>query len=240
MAETLPYLIFPLGDQALTIDFDNRIDLAIHEEVMTRYQDWNANPIPGVLELVPAYSSITVYYQVPAPVRIPVGQTVFEWMKARIEQRMKIPARPSVAEKKLHRIPVCYDPVLIPELIHHAHYCQLQPEEMVALHTARIYTIYMLGFLPGFPYMGEVDDQIALPRKVSPVPVPAGAVGIAGRQTGIYPLSSQGGWTLIGQTPVKLFDTSLDTPTFLKAGDQVQFYSISLKEYRAWKEGAGQ
>lgn len=240
MAELLPYNIFPLGDQALTIDFGNRIDLSVHEEVMDRYHDWSTNPIPGASELVPAYSSITIYYQLPAPVKIPAGQTVFEWMKAAVEQRMKKGISQYMGEKKLHRIPVCYDPVLIPELIHHAHYCQLPPEELVALHTARIYTIYMLGFLPGFPYMGEVDDQIALPRKASPVPVPAGAVGIAGKQTGIYPLSSQGGWSLIGQTPIKLFDSGLETPTFLKAGDQVQFYSISLKEYRAWKEGAGQ
>ena len=233
-------MIFPLGDQALTIDFGNRIDLAIHEEVLARYQDWKANPIPGALELVPAYSSITVYYQVPAPVKIPAGQTIFEWMKASIEERMKQGIGQYASEKKLHRIPVCYDPALVPELIQHAHYCRLQPEALVALHTEKIYNIYMLGFLPGFPYMGEVDEQIALPRKASPVPVPAGAVGIAGRQTGIYPLSSQGGWSLIGQTPVKLFDTSLDTPTFLKAGDQVQFYSISLSEYKAWKEDADQ
>jgi inhibitor of KinA len=239
MAEKLPYLIYSLGDRALTIDFGNRIDLAIHEEVMARYHDWTTNPIQGALELVPAYSSITVYYQVPAPVIISTGQTVFEWMKTNIENRMKQGIGHYRKEKQLHRIPVCYDPVLVPELIQHARTCGISPEELIALHTAKIYTVYMLGFLPGFPYMGEVNEKIALPRKASPVQVPAGAVGIAGKQTGIYPLHSQGGWCLIGQTPIQLFNANLETPVFLKAGDQVAFYPISLPEYLAWKEDAG-
>lgn len=239
MAEKLPYSIYSLGDRALTIDFGNRIDLAIHEEVMARYQDWTSNPISGALELVPAYSSITVYYQVPGPVTIPGGQTVFEWMKTNIEDRMNQEAGHYRKEKQLHRIPVCYDPVLVPELIQHADSCGIRPDKLIALHTEKIYNVYMLGFLPGFPYMGEVNEKIALPRKASPVPVPAGAVGIAGKQTGIYPLHSQGGWCLIGQTPIQMFDANLDNPTFLKAGDQVEFYPISITEYRAWKEGAG-
>lgn len=239
MAEKLPYSIYSLGDRALTIDFGNRIDLDIHEEVMARYQDWTTNPIPGALELVPAYSSITVYYQVPAPVTISTGQTVFEWMKTNIEDRMMQESGHYSKQKQLHRIPVCYDPVLVPELVQHASHCGISPEELIALHTAKIYTVYMLGFLPGFPYMGEVNKKIALPRKASPVPVPAGAVGIAGKQTGIYPLHSQGGWCLIGQTPIQLFNANLANPTFLKAGDQVEFFPISLTEYRAWKEDAG-
>ena len=238
MAEKHPYSIYSLGDRALTIDFGNRIDLTIHEEVMARYQDWTSNPIPGALELVPAYSSITVFYQVPAPVKISEGQTVFEWIKANIEDRMKQEAGHFRKEKQGHRIPVCYDPVLVPELIQHARTCGISPEELIALHTAKIYTVYMLGFLPGFPYMGEVDKKIVLPRKSSPVPVPAGAVGIAGKQTGIYPFHSQGGWFLIGQTPIQMFDANSDDPTFLKAGDQVTFFPISLSEYRAWKEDA--
>lgn len=238
MAEKLPYSIYSLGDRALTIDFGNRIDLDIHEELMARYQDWTTNPIPGVLELVPAYSSITVFYQVPAPVKISEGQTVFEWIKANIEDRMKQEAGHFRKEKQGHRIPVCYDPVLVPELIQHARTCGISPEELIALHTAKIYTVYMLGFLPGFPYMGEVDEKIVLPRKSSPVPVPAGAVGIAGKQTGIYPFHSQGGWCLIGQTPIQMFDAKSDNPTFLKAGDQVKFFPISLSEYRARKEDA--
>ncbi|HRG93456.1 MAG TPA: 5-oxoprolinase subunit PxpB [Chitinophagaceae bacterium] len=238
MAEKHPYSIYSLGDRALTIDFGNRIDLAIHEEVMARYLDWTSNPIPGALELVPAYSSITVFYQVPAPVKISEGQTVFEWIKANIEDRMKQEAGHFRKEKQGHRIPVCYDPVLVPELIQHARTCGISPEELIALHTAKIYTVYMLGFLPGFPYMGEVNEKIALPRKASPVQVPAGAVGIAGKQTGIYPFHSQGGWCLIGQTPIQMFDANSDDPTFLKAGDQVTFFPISLSEYRAWKEDA--
>jgi len=239
MAATVPYQIFPLGDQALTIDFGNRIDPLIHTEVMARYHDWKANPIPGTLELVPAYSSVTIYYQLPAGVKIPPAQTLFEWMKANVEISMKRSVHWSDTGKQLHRIPVCYDPLLVPELIRHAEHCRLQTETLISLHTERIYTVYMLGFLPGFPYMGEVNEKIALPRKPAPVPVPAGAVGIAGKQTGIYPLRSQGGWCLIGITPLQLFDTSKEMPALFQPGDQVQFYSISLPEYRAMKEGAG-
>ena len=111
-------------------------------------------------------------------------------------------------------------------------------DEVIQIHVSKKYKVYMLGFLPGFPYMGAVDEQIAMPRKATPVNIKEGSVGIAGKQTGIYPLASPGGWQIIGRTPLSLFDTTREEPTLLRAGDIVQFYSISKNEFEGIKKGA--
>ena len=108
----------------------------------------------------------------------------------------------------------------------------LSPEEVIGLHVAELYRVYMIGFLPGFPYLGTVDERLRLPRKAQPVNVVAGGVGIAGMQTGIYPLNSPGGWQIIGRTPLILFDLAMDPPIRLQAGDQVQFYAVSSADFR--------
>jgi inhibitor of KinA len=114
----------------------------------------------------------------------------------------------------------------------------ISPEEVIALHTSKTYRVFMLGFLPGFAYMGQVDEKIAMPRKPQPVNIAAGSVGIAGRQTGIYPLDSPGGWQIIGKTPLKLFDAEREDPVLLQAGDHVQFFSISKNDFREIQNSA--
>ncbi len=134
--------------------------------------------------------------------------------------------------KKLVHIPVCYEPSLGPDLELVASEKQLAIEEIIRLHSGRAYRVYMIGFLPGFPYMAAVDDRIVMSRKNKPrAVIPAGSVGLAGLQTGIYPLDSPGGWQIIGRTPVKLFDK--DNTNFLRinAGDAVQFYAVSRTEF---------
>ena len=128
-------------------------------------------------------------------------------------------------------IPVCYDEEFGVDLQRIVEEKKLSKDEVIRLHCGKQYRVFMLGFLPGFPYMGEVDEKIAMPRKSEPKAVAAGSVAIAGRQTGIYPLASPGGWSVIGRTPLKLFDPEKERPTLLNAGDTVEFYSISKEEF---------
>jgi inhibitor of KinA len=134
--------------------------------------------------------------------------------------------------KRLIKIPVCYDLSFAPDLVSLAEQHQLTTDKVIQLHTGKNYRVFMIGFLPGFAYMGSVDEKINTPRLSKPrTLVPAGSVGIAGEQTGIYPFDSPGGWQLIGKTPVQMFSASRDLPCYLQPGDEVQFYPITLSEY---------
>lgn len=227
-----PYRIFSLGDAAITIDFGNRINEAINDEVVARFYQLQQDPLPGMIEAVPAYSSLTIYYDVlMLRKKIPTSQTVYDWMKGQIKDRFKQEAQQVIEKKRIMKIPVCYDEEIGIDIKYLATSKNLSVETVVKIHTSKVYRVYMLGFLPGFAYMGELDEKIAMPRKPQPVKVAAGSVGIAGKQTGIYPLTSPGGWQIIGRTPLKLFDGNSIPPTLLKAGDTVQFYSISRDEF---------
>ena len=228
----LPYRIFPLGDAAVTVDFGNRIDEFINREVIGRSNQLKQDPLPGMIEAVPAYSSLTIYYDITAlKKKITLHQTVYEWMKLQLEERFKQPVQPDQVTGRLLKIPVCYDPAFAGDIQYLAGTKNISIHEVIQIHTSGKYKVYMLGFLPGFPYMGEVDEKIAMSRKAHPVNITEGSVGIAGKQTGIYPLASPGGWQIIGKTPLKLFDPAKDEPTLLKAGDTVQFYSITTNDF---------
>jgi len=134
------------------------------------------------------------------------------------------------------RIPVCYEGEYGPDLEWVAREKNLPRDKVIRLHSFCTYHVYMVGFLPGFPYMGKTDPRLEVSRKPQPVAVVAGGVGIAGIQTGIYPLNSPGGWQIIGRTPSKLFNPEFDPPVRLQAGDQVQFYPISREEFTSWKD----
>ncbi len=231
-----PYRIFSLGDAAITIDFGNIIDIAINKEVIARFNQLQQQPIPGMIEAVPAYSSLTVHYDVMAIRKIiPPGQTAFETIKRQVEEWLLQPVLQNDKEERLIKIPVCYDTEFAIDIQQLTTAKNISIEEVIRIHTSKSYKIYMLGFLPGFTYMGEVDEKIAIPRKQQPVNIAAGSVGIAGKQTGIYPLASPGGWQIIGRTPVKLFDAESLTPTLLRAGDLVQFYPINKNEFEKIK-----
>ena len=227
-----PYHIFPLGDAAITIDFGNCIDPAINKEVIARFNQLQNNPLPGMIEAVPAYSSITVHYDVVALRRmIPAGNTAFESIKQQLEERVQQSFFQNEIVERGVSIPVCYEKEFAPDIVQLAAAKNITIEELINIHTSKTYKVYMLGFLPGFTYMGEVDERIATPRKPQPVNIAAGSVGIAGTQTGIYPLASPGGWQIIGRTAVKLFDAGKEEPTLFRAGDVVQFYSITTKDF---------
>jgi len=226
--------IFSLGDGALTIDLGNQISETLNNKVLAMQQWLQEHPFDGLLDIIPAYSSLTIVYD---PFLIknthqPVS-SVFAWVQEKVAAAFDQSGPHAGGTAVRHRIPVCYDPEFGPDLSFLAHQKQLEPAEVVQLHTTRIYRIHMIGFLPGFSYMAEVDERIALNRKNTPVLVQAGSVGIAGSQTGIYPFTCPGGWNIIGRTPLKMFNALVRNPVLLKAGDEVEFYGISKDEFAA-------
>jgi inhibitor of KinA len=233
MIEQLSYRVFPLGDSAITLDFGNVIDETINRKVIALFHSLNKEPWPGMIEVVPAYSSLTVYYDVfQLRKSISPGKNVCEWMADQLEKRMQLPLLQTHSLSRLVKIPVCYEKEFALDIQEIASAKNITVDEVIRIHTSKIYRVYMLGFLPGFAYMGEVDKQIEMPRKLQPrQKVDAGSVGIAGRQTGIYPLASPGGWQIIGCTPLKMFDAKKKEPTFLEIGDTVRFFSISKNEF---------
>jgi inhibitor of KinA len=228
----IPYRIFPLGDTAITIDFGNVIDESINEKVLALFNQLHHDPLPGITDIVPAYSSVTVYYDLFVISKsCSNGQSVYETVAGQLTERINQPLPVNDAAPRLMTIPVCYENEFAPDIAYLADKNKVSIDELIHIHVSREYRVYMLGFLPGFTYMGEVDKKIAIGRKPQPVTVSAGSVGIAGRQTGIYPLQSPGGWQIIGRTPLKLFDAEREEPSLLKAGDRIRFNSISKNEF---------
>jgi len=226
------YKISSLGEAALIIDFGNTIDEAINKMVHSLFYQLQHDPIPGMIEAVPAYSSLTIYYDILFIRNIVNKQiTAFEWVAESLKKFIPKQNIETGDPQILIRVPVCYENGSAPDLDFIATRNQISPGEVIHLHTSATYHIYMLGFLPGFAYMGMVDEKISSPRKQKPVFVEAGSIGIAGKQTGIYPFRSQGGWQIIGRTPLKLFDKEKINPVLFKAGDKVQFYSITKDEF---------
>lgn len=238
------FSIFPLGDSAITIDLGNCIN-ELHNDLALAIYDWlRANRLAGVQDIIVAYSSVSVFYD-PVVVREGAGCDAVEpeadgsaatRMENLLLQAWEEVTRESLTrrtgEGAVFRIPVCYEGEYAPDIEWVAREKALSPGEVAEIHSAGLYRIYMIGFLPGFSYMGRIDERLQLPRKKRPVPVAPGGVGIAGMQTGIYPLSSPGGWQIIGRTPLKLFDALEEPPVRLKTGDRVQFYPVSAAEFR--------
>ena len=226
------YKISSLGETALIIDFGNTIDESINKLVHSLFYQLQNDPIPGMIEAVPGYSSLTIYYDI-LFIRNTLNKqtTAFEWISESLKKFIPKENIETGDPQILIKVPVCYEIEYAPDLDFIASQNKISPGEVIHLHTSTTYHIYMLGFLPGFAYMGMVDEKISSSRKQKPVFVEAGSIGIAGKQTGIYPFRSQGGWQIIGRTPLKLFDKEKINPVLFKAGDKVQFYSITKDEF---------
>jgi len=220
------YKIFPLGENALTIDFGNEISLELNGKVLRLAEFLARNSFAGFVEIVPAYSSLTIFYDVfTVRKNFPAFQTAFEAVKALVENALPNLNEIEFVEPRLVKIPVCFDAESALDLDWVAAENNLTREKAIEIFLSKTYRVFMLGFLPGFAYMGETDERIAAPRKPAPrLKVPRGSVGIAGRQTGIYPFESPGGWQIIGRTTQELFTPDAENPTFLQAGDLVEFY----------------
>lgn len=216
--------ILPFGDSGVTIEFGKGIDPAIHKRVLACMTALEREPFPGQIEIVPAYRSVTVYFD---PVKTDT-ESLGAVLSRTATRSMHAPSR----RFKTVTLPVFYDPAVAPDLETVAAKARLPIEEVIALHTSVTYRVYMLGFAPGFPYLGLVPKRIAVPRLPTPRKlVPAGSVGIAGNQTGIYPRDSPGGWRIIGRTPVRICDLYASEPFLLKTGDQVRFVAIDRHEF---------
>lgn len=232
--------IYPLGDQGLTVDWGNHIDVEINRQVLNLYHRVRQAMWPGVRDLVPAYSSLTIHFDTGALLRQFPGQSPYDRMRQAVEKLLDdtgLQTEPPPG--RLMRIPVCYDLSLAPDLESVAMRHGLPVTQLIDLHASTRYQVYILGFLPGFAYLGTVDTRIATPRLSRPRNrVPAGSVGIAGEQTGIYPLESPGGWNLIGRTPIRMFDAGRADPVFLRPGDQVHFDPVSIEQFYQLQAGS--
>ena len=213
------FQIVAAGDAALIVQFAERIDPAINARAIAFADALRGLPLPGLLDVVPTFRSVAIYFD---PLR-----TERDRLMERLRALAGAEAPPVRNATSSIRIPVRYGGEFGPDLAEVARFASASERDVVALHTAVTYRVFMLGFLPGFAYLGTVDARIAAPRRVTPrTHVPAGSVAIAGSQTGIYPSDTPGGWQIVGRTPVKPFDLARAEPCLLKAGDTVQFFPM--------------
>ncbi len=231
----------PHGDSAIVIQFGEDINEQVNGLVHAAAACIEEQPFPGFIECIPAFTSVTVFYDI-YEVYQHMSQEVsspYEQVKAYVAARVNRLSAGERSSRRVVEIPVCYGGEFGPDLEEVAQMNELTCEEVISIHTEGEYMVYMLGFAPGFPFLGGMSERIAAPRKSSPRPsIPAGSVGIAGRQTGVYPISTPGGWQLIGKTPLALFRPEENPPSLLRAGDTVKFVRISEAEYSGYKEGA--
>ncbi|MFB5193447.1 5-oxoprolinase subunit PxpB [Neobacillus sp. KR4-4] len=232
--------IRPLGDSALVIQLGDGISPATHERVKNLSSLLEKEPFTGLIESVPSYNSLTIYYN---PVAVYYSSSdkelssPYKKVSAFILALLDKLGTSEISEQRLITIPVLYGGEFGPDLEYVANYHGISVEEVIQIHSSNDYLVYMIGFAPGFPFMGGMDERIATPRKDSPrLAITPGSVGIAGKQTGIYPLETPGGWQIIGRTPLDLFLPELSPPTLLQSGDRIRYVPITLEEYAAYKE----
>lgn len=240
--------ITALGDSAVTVNFGQTIDEATNDRVLAFTSYIEKHPFKGLIEVVSAYTSVTVHYD-PYLVHQSLQMclqnkkltlTPYDRMvniiTDMLEQTDNCPNPPMTG--RLINIPVCYGGEFGPDLKDVASHNDLSVDEVVKIHTGSIYRVFMLGFAPGFPYLGGLSNKINAPRRRTPrLKIPAGSVGIAGGQTGVYPMETPGGWQIIGQTPKILFNANNHSPSLLHAGDTIQFVPLSVDEFVRWEDG---
>jgi inhibitor of KinA len=217
--------ILSSGEAAVLVKLGEQIDMSLNQQVHRLDQKFIQAPLVGIVEIVPAYASLLIHYD-PTVLSEPVVIAWIERCACRMDEGL-------LAEPRLVEIPIFYGGVNGPDLESLARAHELSVEEVIRLHSQAIYTVYMTGFTPGFPYLGGLPDLLVTPRLETPrSSVRAGSVGIAGSQTGIYPVESPGGWQIIGYTPTRLFDPFREPPALLSAGDQVRFIPQICQEIK--------
>ncbi len=229
----------PLGEQAVIVSFGDKPEPETQRSVARLSRDIESSPFPGFIELVPTYTTVCIYYDVTAAFEAGFAdpgdprsmyEAVCEWLGRRIDAMIRADAGRAEAGKHL-RIAVCYCEACGPDLPALAANGGMRPEAAAALHASALYTVSMIGFLPGFPYLSGLPEALSAPRLDTPrALVPPGSVALAGLHTGIYPAASPGGWRLIGRTALSLFDASRSPPSLLAAGDTVTFEPIAHEE----------
>lgn len=218
-------LFLVCGDSGLTVQFGNEISSEINQRASGFAKRLKSRRIPGILEIIPAYCSVMVGYD--------PGIISFERLVNKLKPLCAGLGKEDAAQKKIWKIPVCYGGEYGQDLPDVAEYLKLPQEEVIRRHSSTDYRIYMLGFLPGFAYLGGMEKTLSVPRLDNPrAKIPAGSVGIGGEQTGVYPLESPGGWRLIGTTPLLLYDISREEPVLYKAGDFMRFVPVTGQTFK--------
>ena len=219
----------PLGDCGVRIVFGHEISLEIHACIRQFGSVLNADPIRGMTEWVCGYAVVTVYYQ--------PWIVSYDALCAALRQRLRQRDLAGTLPERVVETPVCYGGEFGPDLEDAARHCGLSAAEMIQRHAEPFYRVYFLGFLPGFAYLGGLPPSLAVPRRSVPrLAVPIGAVGIAGEQTGVYPLQTPGGWQIIGRTPLNLYDPQREPPSLLALGDSVKFAPICPDQFADFEE----
>lgn len=217
-----------MGDRSLLVELGDEISPLINQRVRGLFITLEQLRIEGIVEMVPSYRSLLIIYD---PFRIKYPQ-----LQDKINDIQRLIDQTQIPEPRTLKIPVVYGGKYGPDLEWVAEFHKISQEEVIRLHTESSYQVYMIGFTPGFPYMGELPEKLNTPRRKTPrTSVPLGSVAIAQKQTGIYPAQSPGGWQIIGQTPLRLFDPIKRPPTPLEMGDQVTFFSIKEEEMAHWE-----
>ena len=217
--------VVPAGDAVLVVEFEERIDPETSARGVALADAMTAEQIPGVRDVVPAYRSVAIYFD---PLR-----TDRRLLSSTVDRLAATAVKRDANRREIH-VPVCYGGEYGPDLPAVAEFGGLSPTQVVDIHAGGTYQVLMIGFMPGFAYMGLVDPRIAAPRLATPRPrVARGSVGIAKEQTGVYPSDSPGGWQLIGRTPLRPFDMSRPDPFLFRPGDEVRFVPITPKEFDA-------
>jgi KipI family sensor histidine kinase inhibitor len=211
------------ADSAVIVEFGDRIDRAVSDEVLGLAARMRASEIAGVIEVVPTFRSLMVHYD---PLRTSATQLI-----GAIETVLT--SKTALERKRrLWRVPLCYERDFAPDLETVARETKLTPREVATLHAGTRYHVYMVGFVPGYPYMGDLAEALVLPRRADPrIRVPPGSVAIATTMTAIYPVESPGGWHLIGTTPIQIFDARASQPALFAPGDAVEFEAIDANAF---------
>ncbi|RDW20001.1 allophanate hydrolase [Oceanobacillus arenosus] len=213
------------GDMGLRIQLGATISKETNNKIRSLALCLEKEEIPGIIEWIPTYTAISISYD---PYIIS-----YDKLKKRIEDLSESMIEVKLPPAMVVHIPVCYGGECGPDLETVASHNGVSADEVINIHADTDYLIYMMGFTPGFPYLGGMSEKIATPRLETPrLKIPVGSVGIAGAQTGVYPMETPGGWQLIGRTPVKLFDSSRQDPILLQAGNYVRFVRITEEEYQ--------
>ena len=212
------------GDTSILVAFKQEISPDVNARIAATVKLLRQQNTPGIVDVIPAFASLLINYN---PQVISFGE-----LKKRLEALLKMEVGTDKTEKRVFEIPVCYGGKFGPDIQTIADHAGLTEEEVISIHSSCDYLIYMLGFLPGFCYLGGLDERIHTPRLANPrMAIPAGSVGIGGSQTGIYPMESPGGWQLMGKTPVKTYDPDREVPILVNAGEYIHFYPIDEAEF---------
>ncbi|MBB6443594.1 5-oxoprolinase subunit PxpB [Bacillus benzoevorans] len=236
----MDYQLTPMGDQAIMIILGDTPDEATLNKVQYLSSYLDNHPFDWIIEYIPAFTSISIMYN---PMKIACKaltkkQLPYEYAREQLTPVLSQEISDHAMKRRVIELPVCYGGKYGPDLDFVAAANGLTSDEVIQIHSSGDYIVQMIGFSPGFPYIRGMSEKIAAPRKETPrLKIPAQSVGIGGKQTGIYPIETPGGWQIIGRTPLQLFQPELTPPSLLRAGDKVKFHPISIEEFIKWEKG---